>query len=443
MNVVRSGTRWYKPRHCSRVDIQIGKKIYYMKKIASALILWLLLMSSISKMGFAQNLNGLDNQLDSLWLKDDGLLNRITETYSDHVSTLIRQNLSTPKYARITANLPLDDNELSEYIIETSLLNYSEMLKVTPFVTSKYMMQYAKNNSICYLTFNKSYISVLKASGEYSETFNMNGEYLNDSMSDYYICRKLVSSVIDSEGINFLKDINRISEMLKEKGEVAVTDIKLLVLDYEHTILLLTCNDKEYIIQLYSGRFDSADGRIQKFKLYTAYEYVSEMTGNNLIKKEKNTYLTEAQSLQKKGLLYGNEKGLDLLKPLSRIEAAAILVRAMGEAADAPDKQTPTFIDVDSSHWGFESAEKACRLGIINGIDDNRFAPDENVTAEQFATMVLRAVGEKNFNWERSIDIMKEKGILSQAETETMDFFTRGDMAKIIYVTEEKGLLKK
>ena len=41
---------------------------------------------------------------------------------------------------------------------------------------------------------------------------------------------------------------------------------------------------------------------------------------------------------------------------------------------------------------------------------------------------------------EEALDILIDEGIISVEDTATMDFFTRGDMAKIIYESIAKGL---
>ena len=76
----------------------------------------------------------------------------------------------------------------------------------------------------------------------------------------------------------------------------------------------------------------------------------------------------------------------------------------------------------------------------IKGVGDDMFAPDERVTAEQFATMVLRAGNYGEFDWQQALDILIQNGLLAEEDTADMDFFTRGDMAKIIYEAREKGL---
>ena len=54
--------------------------------------------------------------------------------------------------------------------------------------------------------------------------------------------------------------------------------------------------------------------------------------------------------------------------------------------------------------------------------------------------MILRAGNHADFNWEEALDILIDEGVISAEDASTMDFFTRGDMAKIIYEAIEKGL---
>ena len=73
-------------------------------------------------------------------------------------------------------------------------------------------------------------------------------------------------------------------------------------------------------------------------------------------------------------------------------------------------------------------------------VDRFYFAPDDSVTAEQFATMVLIAGNHADFNWEDAINIMIDEEIITPENAETMDLFTRGDMAKIIYEARERNM---
>lgn len=156
---------------------------------------------------------------------------------------------------------------------------------------------------------------------------------------------------------------------------------------------------------------------------------------------EKPLYESKAEALQSEGLLEGNENGLDLLKPLTRAEAVTILMRAAGQDTSGAANGGQTFVDVPRDYWGFGAVETASSLGVVNGVGEGKFAPEETVTSTQFAAMVLRTANDDAFNWEESINLLVNGGIITEEQAATMDFFTRGDMAKIIYEARQKGLL--
>ncbi len=139
------------------------------------------------------------------------------------------------------------------------------------------------------------------------------------------------------------------------------------------------------------------------------------------------------------GLVNGNEKGLDLLKPLTRIEAAAIILRVLG--AENTTAESQTFSDVPDTHWGFNVAAEASRRGIVNGVGNDLFVPDKTVKATEFTTMLLRSAGEPDINWEQALQILIDRGIITEEDSKTMDLFTRGDMAKIIYEARLNNLI--
>lgn len=159
------------------------------------------------------------------------------------------------------------------------------------------------------------------------------------------------------------------------------------------------------------------------------------------VDEEKNIFSNEATALQNDGLLNGNEKGLDLLKPLTRIEAATILLRAIGSTDTVSDSNIQTFSDVPQTYWGYAAAESAADKGIVYGVGDGMFAPEKTVTSAEFATMVLRASGTNDFEWKEALNMLINQGILTEDNVKNMDMFTRGDMAKIIFEAKNKGLI--
>ncbi|HIU48633.1 MAG TPA: S-layer homology domain-containing protein [Candidatus Avimonoglobus intestinipullorum] len=139
------------------------------------------------------------------------------------------------------------------------------------------------------------------------------------------------------------------------------------------------------------------------------------------------------------GLIAGTDEGAEPLKPLSRIEATAMLVRILG-LEDAQTSEVSYFADIASDNWGAKYANIAYDNGIAAGVGDNQFAPNEIITSSQFASLLLRSQNQPN-DWQTAINTLVERGILTQEEADKMDLFTRGDMAKIIYEAREQGLL--
>jgi hypothetical protein len=88
----------------------------------------------------------------------------------------------------------------------------------------------------------------------------------------------------------------------------------------------------------------------------------------------------------------GNENfcPLDLV---TRAQMAVFLVRALegDPAADYCGGVDP-FSDVSASAWSCGHIKRLVELGITQGCDDDRFCPNANVTREQMAVFIVRAV---------------------------------------------------
>ena len=72
---------------------------------------------------------------------------------------------------------------------------------------------------------------------------------------------------------------------------------------------------------------------------------------------------------------------------------------------------------------------------------DGLFAPEESISADQFVALLLRSVQGQDFDWTQAVELLISRGVITQEDADTMDLFTRADMAKIIYEAREKGLI--
>ena len=104
-------------------------------------------------------------------------------------------------------------------------------------------------------------------------------------------------------------------------------------------------------------------------------------------------YAEEIEFLQDIGLISGYEDGS--FKPneyVARCEFAAIIIRVMGLGnAEALSDRKQIFNDVDSNHWAAGFVNAAYVLGIVNGVGENNFEPEGNVTFNQATKMILSA----------------------------------------------------
>ncbi|WP_135553627.1 S-layer homology domain-containing protein [Paenibacillus cymbidii] len=117
----------------------------------------------------------------------------------------------------------------------------------------------------------------------------------------------------------------------------------------------------------------------QPLNLYADYEQAADWA---------KPYIAEASKL---GLLQGTGgEGFSPNKELTRAELAASLVRALGIPVDGSAKSA--FADVPADSWYAGYIEAARKQGIVQGVDDDRFAPEAKVTREQLALMLTRAL---------------------------------------------------
>lgn len=129
-----------------------------------------------------------------------------------------------------------------------------------------------------------------------------------------------------------------------------------------------------------------------------------------------------------------NGKGGYLYDPentITRAEYTVILARASGEDLSAYANQM-SFADVETNQWYTSAIAWAYDHGIVNGVGDNLFAPDSEITREELATITVRYVAymknsdlsaaaemafsdaESISDWAKeSIDIMAEQKILT------------------------------
>ena len=95
------------------------------------------------------------------------------------------------------------------------------------------------------------------------------------------------------------------------------------------------------------------------------------------------------EALAARGILNG--RSTDLFDPeslVTRAEFCAMVVRALGLEPVSADT---SFADVSKDDWFCSAVQTAYAYGIINGVSEAAFAPNDSITREQVCVMLTRA----------------------------------------------------
>ncbi|MBO9599256.1 MAG: Ig-like domain-containing protein, partial [Cohnella sp.] len=148
--------------------------------------------------------------------------------------------------------------------------------------------------------------------------------------------------------------------------------------------------------------------------------------------------------LKKEGIFTGYPDGSSkLYNAMSREEFAVVLYRVFG-LADAPYKKS--FDDVARNRWSFAEVEAVNKAGLMMG-DRKKFSPEDNVTVEQLAAILVRATGYESKGsgfiigtvspWARSaVRTALDNDLIEKVDDYT-DYATRGQLVEAIYAIYE------
>lgn len=121
-------------------------------------------------------------------------------------------------------------------------------------------------------------------------------------------------------------------------------------------------------------------------------------------------FFIESQMLKGNGSSYG----LDNLP--TRMEGVIILIRLLGEEAEAQQMQSLPCRFTDVPAWAIGYANYAYAQEISKGVSDTKFGTNDLMTAQQYNTLLLRVIGYYDslgdFRWDTAVDKADELEIL-------------------------------
>lgn len=169
------------------------------------------------------------------------------------------------------------------------------------------------------------------------------------------------------------------------------------------------------------------------------------LNGSGMLKEPYHDYAQAGLSssrLGQLGLMKGTGNGFDLLRAPTRAEALTMLIRLLGHEEEALLSYLPhPFADVPK--WASPYVGYAYYHGITKGVSESRFDPHSPVTAAEYLTFVLRALGYESgeggdFAWDAPYALAHTVGIMP-AGVNTREFL-RADMAVVSYAALSANL---
>ena len=91
-------------------------------------------------------------------------------------------------------------------------------------------------------------------------------------------------------------------------------------------------------------------------------------------------------------IVRGTGGGFEPDRPMTRAEFAAVIVRALGLEAAAPDDGELPFRDVKRQDWFSEAARTASAYGLVSGTGGGEFRPGDPITREQAMVIMAKAM---------------------------------------------------
>lgn len=128
-------------------------------------------------------------------------------------------------------------------------------------------------------------------------------------------------------------------------------------------------------------------------------------------------------------------------RPITRAEFAAIWVRVLGLS----DKKGKTFADT-VNHWSEQAVSTAYAHGIVSGYDDRTFAPDEFITREQMAVMIVNALRSEsvpartNFADQSEISPWAKDAVITATESGILNGYPDNTMRPRLHATRAEAV---
>ena len=194
---------------------------------------------------------------------------------------------------------------------------------------------------------------------------------------------------------------------------------------------------------------DEAENTIEQTEPQNAKPVLDETTFADV--KKENWYFDAVKYVYENNLFKGTGNGFEPNLPVTRSMLVTVLHRLDNSPTSSADK---SFSDIKDDAWYSQSVNWAVKNGIVNGISESEFAPENEISREQVATILYRFAVYKGYSTEAqattgefndyksispyaldAIDFMVSNGILTGRENNVLapaDSITRAESAAML-----------
>lgn len=155
-------------------------------------------------------------------------------------------------------------------------------------------------------------------------------------------------------------------------------------------------NEADSKWELMGGVYDEKTGTISfKTNHFSKYALLEAVGSFNDV--DDHWAAKEINIMAANGLIKGMTEGE--FQPDTQITRAQF-VSLIARIADlkAPEKDAGKFTDIPADSWCHDAVEAAVENGIVSGVGNNRFAPDQTITREEMAVILSKVLKCKNIS---------------------------------------------
>ncbi len=250
------------------------------------------------------------------------------------------------------------------------------------------------------------------SSATHEITFKTLKQYHYDSSIRYYVFETNCMSVRVDKNAFFAHDLSSITVSM-DRWKFGVTfnytsgqktAMKELVIESEYTI---TSSGITPTSMATFGKTRITNDSTAKNTIVFSTKKVGKFTVSNFefsdVADKSLWYYDYVNKCASLGLISGMGDGTFMPQnSITRAQLAVLIVKATEHIIDYRVDSKLSFSDVPKNAWYYEYVMKCASMGIIFGMGDNTFMPDRNATRQEIAALTARVINTaKYFNGQR------------------------------------------